>query len=378
MAVVHDKKTGTYRLQFTDWTGTRRTLTPPKGTSKRDAEKLFARISGEQLEIRKGFRPPPRVASKKLFSEALAEYLTWGNTQGGNGGRPWSKVHAKTRPRFLKFWGERLNLVIVGDLEGSLPRVEKTLQDLQKRGVGNRDFFKPLAGKTINAYIAALTAFCRWCDDRGYLDRNPLKGLQPFHAAPITQRRALTPDEIRRLLAAADPARALLYELAIFTGLRAGELQELRIGDFDPSRGGIILHAEWTKNRKPGFQIIPTGLAERLSAATAGRGPKEMIITERFAHNGARILERDLKAAGIQKWAPGGKVDFHALRVAFASLLGGAGVRDVDAMELMRHGSTAMLNRYRKPADERMAAIVEDIGKTVLPGDVQKQKELGA
>jgi hypothetical protein len=38
-----------------------------------------------------------------------------------------------------------------------------------------------------------------------------------------------------------------------------------------------------------------------------------------------RDLEIDLKAAGIAKWTDDGKVDFHALRVAYVSLVFEAG-----------------------------------------------------
>jgi len=60
-------------------------------------------------------------------------------------------------------------------------------------------------------------------------------------------RRALTADEVRRLLTAAaaagpvlfgmaGPARAILYRVAVETGLRAGELAKPDAGEFRPGR----------------------------------------------------------------------------------------------------------------------------------------------
>ena len=84
-------------------------------------------------------------------------------------------------------------------LEGILPRAEKALRGLQELG---------RAGKTIANYAEGLSAFCDWCVQRGYLAGDPLKGLAPFDTTPKVQRRAMTPEEIKALLAVAPP---LLY-----------------------------------------------------------------------------------------------------------------------------------------------------------------------
>ena len=63
----------------------------------------------------------------------------------------------------------------------------------------------------------------------------------------------MTAEEIHRLLRACAPERRLLYEVALCSGLRAGELRALTVAHLDTVRGGVRLDAEWTKNRKPGF-----------------------------------------------------------------------------------------------------------------------------
>jgi integrase len=158
------------------------------------------------------------------------------------------ETHARMRRSFLGFWEERLKIKTLADLKGILPRVEKTLRELKGKG---------RSGKTLRNYADGLAAFCDWCKKRDYLDHDPLEKLQPFDATPQTKRRALTPDEIRQLLAACQPNRKLTYEMALCTGLRAGELQALRVSHLDPSKGGVHLEAAWTKNRKGGFQPLP-------------------------------------------------------------------------------------------------------------------------
>jgi site-specific recombinase XerC len=126
-----------------------------------------------------------------------------GRISGGRGGRPWGPTHARNRRSHLKRWQEDLGLATLRDLEGILARVEKALRDLQKLGK---------AGKTISNYVESLGAFCDWCVQRGYLKEDPLKGLAPFDTTPQSTRRAMTQEEIQRVLQAAPLYRRLLYE----------------------------------------------------------------------------------------------------------------------------------------------------------------------
>ena len=200
-------------------------------------------------------------------------------------------------------------------LEGILPRAEKALRGLQELG---------RAGKTIANYAEGLSAFCDWCVQRGYLAGDPLKGLAPFDTTPKVQRRAMTPEEIKALLAVAPPHRSLLYETAFLSGLRANELRSLRVEHLDVQRCGLQLEPEWTKNRRPGFQPLPAALVLRLKQFVATgeadllykdayrRGQAKKALPESpllYVHSQpARALGPDLKAAGF----PPRQVDFHA------------------------------------------------------------------
>jgi integrase len=131
---------------------------------------------------------------------------------------------------------------MVADLGNALARVESALRELHREG---------RAGKTISNYAEALAAFCDWCVERGYLDRDPLEKLKGFDTTPKTLRRAMTIAEIRKLLAVSPNHRALLWETALLSGLRADELRHLSKDHLDGH--GLHLDASWTKNRKGGF-----------------------------------------------------------------------------------------------------------------------------
>ena len=56
----------------------------------------------------------------------------------------------------------------------------------------------------------------------------------------------------------------------------------------------------------------------------------------------SRLLQDDLKTAGIPKWGPGGKVDFHALRTAYVTFLLETDARVKEAQALARHSTPTL------------------------------------
>ncbi|MHC4642528.1 MAG: hypothetical protein ACYS32_12860 [Planctomycetota bacterium] len=186
-----------------------------------------------------------RLKVRLATEETATEYIEWGKMQGGRGGRAWGKVHAAKKKQHLKLWQETLELETLSGLDGILPRDEAVLRELNEQDK---------AGKTIRNIADALTTFWNWCVVRGYLLENPLAKLGLLDTTAKTKRRALRPEEIRLLLAIAPDHRRLLYEVAILSGLRVTELRALTREHMDTEQGGLWLEAEWTKNRKSGFQ----------------------------------------------------------------------------------------------------------------------------
>jgi len=379
MAGIRKKPTagGLWQAWYTDYTGKKRFFTMD---SKRDAHQKAHVLEDEHRQIRDGLRPLPDAMErhkKRPFEEVVREYIAWGEAQGGRGGRPWGATHARMRKAHLAWWQERLGLLSLKDVHGTLPRVEKALRELQRRG---------RAGKTIMNYQEALAALCDWCKQRGYLDADPLEGLAPFDTTPKTIRRAMTPDEIAKLLKACAPHRRLLYQTALLSGLRRNELRNLSIEHLDQQDRGLHLDPAWTKNRKPGFQSLPGWLVEELDAFAQSDGPNPLYArffnragTDRgdipkhpllyVPSHTARALDADLKAAGIPKHGPGGKIDFHASRTAYINLvLESQGITPKEAQELARHGTLELtMNVYGRVRQGRLAQIVEDVGEFLRP-----------
>ena len=367
------RKDGTFQGWYKDSDGIRVFF---RGTTDRKQTlQIATRLEDDHQQIALGYRPKPKVSdTRRRMVEVVEEYLAWGNTQGGRGGRPWSGKHAVERRRKLAWWTARLNLGFLVDLDGSLSRVERVLRELRQEH----------AGKTVGNYSENLTAFSKWCVDREYLEVDPLAKLQQFDCSPVAERRALTVNEIGRLLESCRPQFRLLYETAILSGLRAGELYHLTAQHISDVPPGLQLEASWTKNRKKGFQPLPSYLVERLMAyANSGEGLRQYKAAGHRRRKSsksplpdspllyvpshtARELDVDLELAGIPKWTEKGKVDFHALRTSFCTLVDGLHATNKETGELARHQSTKLTQeRYVRARSERLQHLAESLGEII-------------
>jgi integrase len=81
----------------------------------------------------------------------------------------------------------------------------------------------------------------------------------------------------------------------------------------------------------------------------------------------ARELKADLKTAGIPEETPEGKMDFHALRTTFATLLVETGASVKELQTALRHSTPQLsMNVYARARENRMSEVSEAIGKAVL------------
>lgn len=378
------KPNGKYQAWYTDYRGDRKYF---MGTTKKiDTRKMAEDLESKNRQIKMGTALPKSSVAKNAerpFRQVADEYLAWGNSQGGLGGRSWGKTHTKERTNKLGWWEKRLKLKRLSDLYGVLPEVERALRELQAGGhSGSRD---GISGKTLKNYAECLRTFCCWAKKRGYLDRNPLEDLVSFEGAPESTKRALTPGELGRVMAVAPEHRRLLYEVALVTGLRAGELRSLTPACVDLKRSVLILSADWTKNRKPGLQPIPGELALRL-VEYGKSGVAAELYEKHYSRSDAKVaeipakpllfisthpsreLDKDLEAAGIPKDIPDeGKVDFHSLRMCFITNIVNAGANIKEVQTLARHSNPNLtMNTYARARTDNMAALVNQVSSTVL------------
>ena len=343
-----------YKSHLSGGDGRRKTV-KFTGTHSRRATLALARQHQERedrIVASQGVAPEKKPLWRD-FVETVQDYLAYGETLGGRGGRPWGPVHARNQRARLAWWHEQVGFRTLEDLMKAMRPVESALVRLRDRG---------RTGKTLRDYQEALQSFCRWCVDRGYLPSDPLARLRKFDMTPRVSRRPLTPPEIARVLAMAPPERVLLYEVALFSGLRAGELAHLQRRHLDVDRGGLRLDAEWTKNRRPGFQPLPRYLVEKL----ASTGVTESDSLLQVPTHSARTFDEDLRTAGIDKDSPDGVLVFHSWRATYGTLLDSLGASAKETQELMRHATPVLtMQRYVQAQLGRRQELVEGLAEVV-------------
>ena len=250
-----------------------------------------------------------------------------------------------------------------------------------------------MSARTRNTYRIALVAFGNWCVRESRLLANPFAALPRANEAADRrrERRALTMEEIGRLLKAAEErplhnlmkitrgkdkgkslanlgprackkmrrvgqSHAMFFRIAMFTGLRFSEIKSLKVADvhLDANPPHLTLHAKFDKARRGARQPMSNDLvghlrqylaARLIHAQEEARGQGEpcqiaLASEERLiAHVPLlRAFNMDLEYAGIEKKDQRGRtLDIHSLRHTFGTLLARSGVAPRTAMDLMRH-----------------------------------------
>ena len=356
MAGVVKLPNGKLRGWYIDWRGKQVFLKIVADVTEKEVKQEAEAKEHHDRLIRGGHLPPPKASdAPRPFADVAAEYLAWGTAQGGHGGRAWSPVHLDMRTRHLtKFWPKRLNLSTLTDI--SLPKTEAVARELL-------DAKK--CGKTVQTHIESLKALCLWAKGRGYLDADPLEGFVPLDVTPKTTRRAMVVSEIVKLLDAAPADRRTIYETALCTGYRKGELAALTVAGLDAERCSLSLAAKHCKGRKDSRQPIPASLAAKLKDACKGRPANAPLFNVDFHID--RLFAADLVAANVPDIAPGGKLVFHSLRHTYCSLVIESGASLTEAQRLLRHVDPRLTaNVYSHARQDRLQCTAEAVGGKVI------------
>ncbi len=186
-------------------------------------------------------------------------------------------------------------------------------------------------------------------------------------------RRALEPEEARTLLRVTSsakyrygmdgPSRALLYRLAMETGLRAREIYSLTIDSIDAQERTIAIAAANSKHRRDETVFLKLEMAALLSQRTAGRTVGAPLFNPPCRTNLAKMLRADLREAGISYQDDQGRyLDFHSFRHTFGTWLTRTGVHPKVAQIIMRHSDINLtMNTYTHVLREHETRAIEGL-----------------
>ncbi len=189
--------------------------------------------------------------------------------------------------------------------------------------------------------------------------------------------RFLTPQEAKALLGALNKRSYQTYEisaLSLFTGMRAGEIFNLKYGDIDLENG--LIHIKNPKNNEDRVVYI-TPEVEAILKVKKGK-PGEYVFKD--THNRKikevpRVFEKTVKQLGLNNGIEDrkDKVVFHTLRHTFASWLAMKGVPIYTISKLMGHKDISMTQRYSHLSPDAKRGAVESISG-ILDDNVVKLK----
>jgi site-specific recombinase XerD len=220
------------------------------------------------------------------------------------------------------------------------------ITEVQARGFLSELVGRGLSASTINQAISAVRFFFnevlrrKW-DVEIHYQRAPQR-------VPVT----LTPDEVSRLLAAVPNLRErTAMEIAYASGLRLGEVLNLKLTDIDSGR--MILRVDQGKGKKDRNVMLSPALLETLRAYWRASKPRVWLFPSPGGKGplNATIIQRAV-AQAKQQARIGKRVSFHSLRHSFATQLLESGVNVRTIQALLGHRSLGTTQRYTHVAGD--------------------------
>lgn len=197
---------------------------------------------------------------------------------------------------------------------------------------------------TANRRVGVLKALLEHGRNIGWLDDNPAKGVRSLETKG-PKREPWPVEMIDAFRVEADPDTRLIFELALGTGQRIGDVLAMQWGNVEGE--GIKV-----RQRKTGSELWVgwTPTLARIIAETPRRGL--FIACQRngrqWSYQGAaRRIEKVRKAIGAERW------DIHALRHTAASELAALGLSDEYIQAVTGHASSGMVRLYAGKAAQR-------------------------
>ncbi|MCE5335679.1 MAG: tyrosine-type recombinase/integrase [Desulfobacteraceae bacterium] len=223
------KRRGRYVLDFYDHTGIRRRVSMPQGSTK-EAAKEKLRTYEDQIS-RGVFIPEKKIPH---FSEVALDWLEYKKPKLRE--TTWEVYEGHVRNHFAGFNDLKINLITTA-------KVEKYISGHQVSGTNIG---------TIRKILVTLGQIFSYAVRHRYMDFNPLKDAErPRDPGEGKEEiRILNSDQISTFLSKVEhPKYAVLFLVAITTGLRQGEILGLKWSDICFSKNQLHVQRTFNKGR---------------------------------------------------------------------------------------------------------------------------------
>lgn len=223
------------------------------------------------------------------------------------------------------------------------------------------------AASTWNSRMTALQSFVRYCDANGWIDRDPLKGIERKRE-PRDETKSIAYDDLETLWSRPDVGlrEKTFWRMLYETAARANEILSLNIEDLDLGRKRAVVVGKGSHRE---VVVWASGTARLLPRYLAGRRRGPVFVTSRQPNvvpaDGDRCPDTGLGRLSYQMaWklfsrATGGST-LHQLRHSALTHLGEEGVSAILLQAKSRHQDPRTLARYAKPGVEAVAALTAE------------------
>jgi integrase len=332
------KRGNVYWIRYVGLDG--RIVFESSGSDKfRNAEALLIQ---RRQSIKEGKQPEIKRIANHIFKELSEKYLTW-----INGRQKSAKTKGYIIRQLINIFGNlplrRFNTVIVEQLQ----------TDLMSRGLKNSS-----CNKVLNILKHMFTKAVEW----EMVESETLKRIRKVKLLRDDGKRLryLSTEECQALINNCDPHLKPIVTTALNTGMRKGEILNLKWDNVDLRHGFILLDVTKNGERREvplndTLRITLQGITRRLDVPYVFYDH----ITGKPYQDVKRSFKTALRKAGIRDF------HFHDLRHTFASHLVMAGVDITTVKELLGHKTLTMTLRYAHLAPSHMAKAVEILDNTL-------------
>ena len=292
-----------------------------------------------------GIRDAPKKLTFREFSKLYLDNYARLNK------RSWRDDQYRLDAHMIPFFG-------ASDLQEITPLdVEKYKASRLSSGVSK---------STVNRELTILKKMFNLAIDWDLAVQNPVIKVKLFSEKDTAKERILTAEEETRLLAECPGYLRPIINAALHTGMRRGEILNLRWAEVDLDKRLILVKR--TKSGQDRLIPINESLLEVLADLKHSNSSGELVFpnpaTGKPYTEVKKSFKEACKRAGITD------LRFHDLRHTFATRLVAAGVDIVTVRDLLGHFSIRVTQRYTHPGQSQKVAAVELLApKRALGGE---------
>lgn len=352
------KRRGRWVIDFYDQTGVRRWKTLKEDVTKKEAKEELRAIEDD---VSKGLYLPNKKVP--LFAKVAQDWLEYKKPNVRS--TTWDTFDGHIRNHFDMLNSMKINLISVSIIEKFIRQKQDSNMNL----------------KTLRKILVTLNQIFSYAVRHRFIDHNPLRDAErpKSHGSEGEHEQdkinILTPDQIPIFLSKSqDPKYNTLFTLAVFTGMREGEILGLKWGDMDWENKQVHVQRTYTKgkffttktkasNRK--IDIGPKVLTKlKRWKLACPRNELDLMFPNESGNpmNYSNMVKRHFLPA--LKEAEISAIRFHDLRHTFASLLIEQGENIKYIQTQLGHSSpTVTWNVYThlmKPTNQEAACRLEN------------------